>query len=83
MVSGSLSQLWTFSQNPPPPPPYGCDVLPGKFLHGTLLSVSYHAGAKFGTWTVVGLNGTLVEAKMFTFNLEHAFYLQQVSHLDP
>jgi hypothetical protein len=34
-----------------------------------LLSVSCQVNAKCGTCTVVGLNGTLVEAKMFTFNL--------------
>jgi hypothetical protein len=38
----------------------------------TLLSDSCQVRAKFGTCTVAswGLNGTLVEAKMFTFNLE-------------
>jgi hypothetical protein len=34
-----------------------------------LLSVSCQFSAKFGTCTVVVLNGTLVEAKMFTFNV--------------
>ncbi len=42
----------------------------------TLLSVSCQVDAKFGTCTVVGLNGTLVEAKMFTLTLEctHFFF---------
>jgi hypothetical protein len=53
--------------------------LPGKFLHGALLSVSYHASANFGTWTVVGLNGTLVEAKMFTFTLQNVHILSSTS----
>jgi hypothetical protein len=45
----------------------------------TLLSVSYQASAKLGTWTVVGLNGTLVEAKMFTFSLECICILSSTS----
>ncbi len=36
----------------------------------TLLFVSCQFSVKFGTCTVVGLNGTLAEAKMFTFTLE-------------
>ncbi len=44
-----------------------------------LLYISCQVSAKFGTCTVVILNGTLVKAKIFTFT----FYLQQVSHLDP
>jgi hypothetical protein len=39
-------------------------------LMGTLISVSRQVSAKLGTGTVVGLNGTLVEAKMFTFTQE-------------
>ncbi len=48
----------------------------------SLLSVSCQVSAKFGTCTVVGLNGTHVEAKMFTYKV-YAYYLQQLSHLDP
>jgi hypothetical protein len=36
----------------------------------TLLSVSCQVSAQFSTCTIVGLNGTLVEAKMLTFTLE-------------
>jgi hypothetical protein len=42
----------------------------------TPLSVSCQISAKFVTCTVLSLNGTLVEAKMFTFTLE-------CTHLDP
>jgi hypothetical protein len=31
-----------------------CFFLPGKFLHGALLSVSYQVRAKFGTCTCRG-----------------------------
>ncbi len=44
----------------------------------TLLSDSCELSAKFGTCTVVSVNGTLLEAKMCTFTL-YAFYLQQTS----
>ncbi len=40
-----------------------------------LLSVSCQVGAKFGTCTVVGLNRTLIEAKMFTFTLEFRHFI--------
>ncbi len=43
---------------------------------GAPLYVSCQVSAKFGTCTVVSLNGTLVKAKIFTFT----FHLQQVSH---
>jgi hypothetical protein len=72
MVSGSLSQLWTFSQKHPPPPPQ-MDVFfftEKVSAWCTVIRVSYRASAQFGTWTVVGVNGTLAEAKMFTFTLE-------------
>jgi hypothetical protein len=47
-----------------------------RICKATLLSVSYQINAKFGTCTVVGLNGTLVEANMFSFTLEstHFFF---------
>ncbi len=32
-------------------------------------------GVKFGTCTVVGLNGLLVKAKMFTFTLEFPHFI--------
>jgi hypothetical protein len=35
-----------------------------------MLSVLCQISAQFGTCTAVGLNGTLVEAKMFTFTLD-------------
>ncbi len=39
--------------------------------------------AKFGLYTVVGLNGTLVEAKIRTFkDPKCVFQLQNVSNLD-
>jgi hypothetical protein len=41
----------------------------------SLLSVSCQVTAKFGTCTVMGLNGTLVEAKMFTFTLECTHFI--------
>ncbi len=48
----------------------------------SLLSVSCQVIVlNFGTCTVVDLNGTLFEAKMFIHPRIYAFYLQQVSHL--
>jgi hypothetical protein len=41
----------------------------------TLLSVSCQVSAKFGTCTVVSLNGTLVVAKMFTLTLECTHFI--------
>ncbi len=40
-----------------------------------LLSVPCQATAKFGICTVVSLNGTLVEIKMFTFNLDCTHFI--------
>jgi hypothetical protein len=42
---------------------------------GALLSVSCQVNAKFGTGTIVGLNGTLVEAKRFIFTLECTHFI--------
>ncbi len=47
---------------------------------GTLLSVSCHVSAKFGNCTVVSLNGTLVEAKMFTFTIECTHLIFNKTH---
>jgi len=60
-------------------------ILEAQLITSALLSVSRQVSAKFGTCTIVGLNGTLIEAKMFTFNLEcrYKFHFQQLSHLDP
>ncbi len=41
----------------------------------TLLSGSSQVSAKLGTCTVVGLNWTLVEAKMFTFTPESTHFI--------
>ncbi len=41
----------------------------------SLLSIAYQVNANFGTCTVVALNGTLVEAKMFTFTLECTHFI--------
>jgi hypothetical protein len=38
------------------------------------LSVSSQVSAKFSTCTVVGLNETLVESKVFTFALEYTHF---------
>ncbi len=45
----------------------------------TLLSVSCQVSAKFGTCTVAGLNGTHVEAKMFTVTLQSIRILSSTS----
>jgi hypothetical protein len=60
-----------------PAPAEGTIVPPPSASFPSLLTISCQVCAKFGTCTVVGLNGTLVEGRMY------AFYLQQVSHLDP
>jgi hypothetical protein len=41
----------------------------------TTLSGSCQVSAKLGTCTVVGLNGTLVEAKMFTITPESTHFI--------
>jgi hypothetical protein len=41
----------------------------------TLLSISCKVSAKFDTCTVVGINGTLVEDKMFTFAQECTHFI--------
>jgi hypothetical protein len=60
--------------------PYNSSIFCIKFLGWTTysihmmysaqLSVSSQVSTKFGTCTVVSLNGTLFEAKMFKFTLE-------------
>jgi hypothetical protein len=40
-----------------------------------LLPISCRVSAKFGTGTVVGTNGTLAGAKIFTFNLERTNFI--------
>ncbi len=40
-----------------------------------ILSVSCQVRSNFGTCTVVGLHGTLVDAKMFTFTLECTHFI--------
>ena len=47
---------------------------------GTLLSVSCTVSAEFGNCTVVSLNGTLVEAKKFTFTLECTHFIFNKTH---
>jgi hypothetical protein len=43
---------------------------------------SFLVSAKFGTCTIVSVNGTLVEAKMCTFTLESShFIFKKVSQL--
>ncbi len=53
------------------------------FSH-TVIRIAYIT-YKFGICTVVGLNGTLAEAKILTFKSRKGvgFSLQKVSHLDP
>jgi hypothetical protein len=43
--------------------------------NAALFSISYQASAKFGTCTILGLNGTLIEAQMFTFTLECTHFI--------
>ncbi len=40
-----------------------------------LLSLSFQVSAKFGTYTVMGLNGTLDEAEIFTFTLGYMHFI--------
>ncbi len=47
----------------------------GMQLQTTLLSVSCQVSANFGTCTAGGLNGRLVEAKMFRFTLECTHFI--------
>ncbi len=50
-------------------------IIFGTLPHHALLSVSGQVSAKFDTCSVVGLNGTLVEAKMFTFTIERMHFI--------
>jgi hypothetical protein len=47
----------------------------GKAIPRTLLSDSCQFGAKFGTCTVAGINETLVESEIFTYNLECTHFI--------
>ncbi len=67
-----------------PPPAEGTIVPPPSASSLLLLTVSCQISANFGTSTVVGLNGTLVEAKkVYIHPRMYSFYRQKVSHLDP
>ncbi len=46
-----------------------------EFSQHALLSVPSQMTAKFGICTVVSLNGTLIEIKMFTFTLECTHFI--------